>query len=421
MASTQDDTAPNTSAIALGAVAAQQDVLAAKTKKSQWWRAVLGEYPTGVALITGRHPDSGESIGMVVGTFAAVSEEPPIISFMPSSSSYTWGLLRRSGSFCVNVLGAGHEALCRAFARGPEERFTTGEWLETASGDPRLADALAWFDAGVRDVVPAGDHDIALGDVRGFGVGAGDAGMPLIFLKGGYGTFTIPSLEFSPRGVGGSLRQAEAVRKAVDSVAAELGLLAFIATVVKDSIVVLAAANVGGAEGAALVGQSFPFAAPIAPVFAAWSAPDRRKVWEESSRHLLGVVDRPFMEGMLERVRERGYAVSVGDSLGTPFDAIVGDPDSKPSDYSRLWAEIDRDFRSLAEPETLHEHVHAIQVPVFNADGVTELELFISGFDLPMTPERFGEIRRRAVAAAARLSEEIGGRVPEGYPRGLLD
>ena len=44
-----------------------------------WFRYVLGQYPTGVTLITATHPD-GSQLGMVVGTFSSVSLDPPLVA-----------------------------------------------------------------------------------------------------------------------------------------------------------------------------------------------------------------------------------------------------------------------------------------------------------------------------------------------------
>lgn len=391
-------------------------VVAEKSQKSDWWRTALGEYPTGVAIITGRDPETGTPVGLVVGSFSAVSDDPPIISFMATRASRTYELLRRGGEIGVSVLGAEHEQLCREFARDPGKRFQTGDWVETTNGCLRLADSVVWFGASIRQAVEAGDHDVVLADVSSFGVGAGEAGLPLIFLKGGYGSFAVPSLEFNPQAVGISVRQADAIRHAVDRVARELNVFCFIATVAKESVIVLSAANVSETEGASVIGQAFPFAAPLASVLAAWGSEERVKIWEENSRHLLGVVDRPHMRRMLDQVRERGHSVSVGESVGAAFDVIAGNPESRYADFSRLWLEMDREDRELADSDRPHEHVQAIAVPVFGADGHAEFELYLSGLGRGLSPERFEEIRRRAVQVAAELTASFGGRVPSDYP-----
>ena len=72
-------------------------IIPASTAESQetspdnaaWFRYVLGQYPTGVTLITAA-PDGSEPAGMVVGTFSSVSLDPPLVAFMPDVRSTSW-------------------------------------------------------------------------------------------------------------------------------------------------------------------------------------------------------------------------------------------------------------------------------------------------------------------------------------------
>src|SRR6478736_4805318 len=102
-----------------------------------WFRYVLGQYPTGVTLITATHPD-GSPVGMVVGTFSSVSLDPPLVAFMPDVRSSSWRRIREAGSFCANILTAGQQDVCRAFSRKAADRFTASSWADTPSGSPRL-------------------------------------------------------------------------------------------------------------------------------------------------------------------------------------------------------------------------------------------------------------------------------------------
>ena len=67
------------------------------------FRRVLSHHPTGVSIVTATASD-GERIGMVVGSFASVSLDPPLISFMPARSSFTYARLRAATTFpCATV------------------------------------------------------------------------------------------------------------------------------------------------------------------------------------------------------------------------------------------------------------------------------------------------------------------------------
>ena len=79
------------------------------------FRDVMGHYPTGVVIVTGIHPD-GEQLAMVVGTFASVSLEPALVSFLPMKSSRTFDRLRECDSLCINVLTGQQEHVGRTIA-----------------------------------------------------------------------------------------------------------------------------------------------------------------------------------------------------------------------------------------------------------------------------------------------------------------
>src|SRR5437588_8121068 len=119
------------------------------------FRRVLGHYPTGVAVVTARQ-DDGTPVGMVVGTFTSVSLDPPLVGFLPDRSSTTWPRIRETGSFCVNVLSAAQEQVCRAFATKAADRFDVHGAGDAGSGSPRLTGTALWVDCDIESVLPAG-------------------------------------------------------------------------------------------------------------------------------------------------------------------------------------------------------------------------------------------------------------------------
>lgn len=147
-----------------------------------WFRHVLGHYPTGVTVVTAIAPDN-TPVGMVIGSFTSVSLDPPLIAFLPGRSSTTWPLIRAGGAFCVNVLTAAQEALCRDFSAKAPGLFARHAWRGAASGSPILAGVLAWLDCDIADVRSTGDHHLVLGRVRELGTEK-DTAEPLIFFRG---------------------------------------------------------------------------------------------------------------------------------------------------------------------------------------------------------------------------------------------
>ena len=160
------------------------------------YRRVLGHLPTG-ATVVAAHGLAGP-VGMAANSVTSVSLDPPLILLCPSKASETWPAVRASGRFCVSILAAEHDALCRAFAAKGADRFAGIGWHARAGG-PALDDALAWIDCSLREEHDAGDHLIAVADV--LAIEAREGAAPLVFFRGRYGTFA-PRPELSPDAAG---------------------------------------------------------------------------------------------------------------------------------------------------------------------------------------------------------------------------
>lgn len=151
------------------------------------YRQVLGQYPTGVCVVTARSAED-EPIAMVVGSFGSVSLDPPLVAFFPDRTSRSWARLRDREHFCVNILSADQESVCRKLSSRDADRFAGIAHSLSPCGNPILDGAVAWIECELYGIADAGDHEMATGRVLAMDV-AGD-GLPLLFFRGGYGRFT---------------------------------------------------------------------------------------------------------------------------------------------------------------------------------------------------------------------------------------
>jgi flavin reductase (DIM6/NTAB) family NADH-FMN oxidoreductase RutF len=151
------------------------------------FRHVLGHFASGVTVVTSM--SEGEPVGFACQSFFSVSLEPPLIGFCAGGSSTTWPKIRRSGHFCVNILGEQQSDLCRTFAVSGADKFRDVRWARSRHGNPRLHDVLAWIDCEVHGEYDAGDHVIVIGRVQALEVAQEDGPRPLLFFRGGYGRF----------------------------------------------------------------------------------------------------------------------------------------------------------------------------------------------------------------------------------------
>ncbi len=151
------------------------------------YRQVLGYFPTGVTIVTAEtdhHP-----VGLAVGSFASLSLDPPLVLFCPSNTSTSWPHIESAGKFCVNVLAADQEGVCRHFAGKSDDKFAGIGYRHSPLGSPIIDGVLAWIDCEIESVVAGGDHVIVVGRVHDLDV-AGSGG-PLVFFRGGYGRFEV--------------------------------------------------------------------------------------------------------------------------------------------------------------------------------------------------------------------------------------
>ncbi|WP_200258556.1 flavin reductase family protein [Streptomyces sp. HSG2] len=153
------------------------------------FREVLGNFATGVTVVTAPAPADGSAppAGFACQSFAALSLEPPLVTFLVGRSSATWPRIARTGSFCVNILSERQGDLCRSFAvsgaAGGDKFAGVAHDRSPATGAPRLAGAVAWVDCAVHAVHPGGDHLIVVGRV--LALGRDDvAPPPLVFHRG---------------------------------------------------------------------------------------------------------------------------------------------------------------------------------------------------------------------------------------------
>jgi flavin reductase (DIM6/NTAB) family NADH-FMN oxidoreductase RutF len=86
------------------------------------------------------------------------------LSINPQYLSY--GLLKQSRAFSVNVLKKGQMELAANFDQPARaDKLAVTEWTPGRAGAPLLRDALAWFECEVVGEHPAGDHILVLGKV----------------------------------------------------------------------------------------------------------------------------------------------------------------------------------------------------------------------------------------------------------------
>lgn len=147
------------------------------------FRAVLGRYATGVAVVTTRGGD-GRPCGLTVNSFTSVSLEPPLVLFCLDRDAGSGPAFAANDCFAVNILEAGQAALSARFADPVAARFVDDGTTVWETGAPILTAALAALDCRVHGRHDGGDHVILVGRVLRAEVIRD--GAPLVYWRGGY-------------------------------------------------------------------------------------------------------------------------------------------------------------------------------------------------------------------------------------------
>jgi flavin reductase (DIM6/NTAB) family NADH-FMN oxidoreductase RutF len=147
------------------------------------FRELFGRHAAGVVVVT---LDAGSGpAGFTATSFASVSLQPPLAAFAISPTSSTWPHLQIASSVVVNLLGPAGQDVARRFATSGIDRFAPPtRWRRLPTGEPVLEHAAHWLRASVRDLLPVGDHHLAVVAINQISIGAEVSG--LAYHRGAY-------------------------------------------------------------------------------------------------------------------------------------------------------------------------------------------------------------------------------------------
>jgi flavin reductase (DIM6/NTAB) family NADH-FMN oxidoreductase RutF/DNA-binding IclR family transcriptional regulator len=378
----------------------------------KWYRQVLGQYPTGVCVITSIS-STGEPLAMIVGSFTSVSLNPPLVAFFPSRDSNSWAKLRHCESFCVNILSSRQETLCRQFASKDANKFGNTAHRLSSRGNPILDGVVAWIDCRRYSINEAGDHDIVLGEVLELDVASEE--LPLLFFQGGYGRFSPATLAASDSPVLNQtqLLLVDRARTIMEAMAESMHACCIATARAGTELVV--AASVGRPRNdmaPMLVGQRLPFRPPTGAIFAAWLPERERQSWLEIGRRDSRLED--YLK-QLVTVRDRGYSVGLLNDAQRAFANKLRSLTNIT--YETHHGELQQLISALAydPPDLTREAFAAVRLvsaPIFDDTGSVVMALTLYSFP---KPDQEGGVMRyvvHLVKAAADITQSIGGQRP---------
>lgn len=160
-----------------------------RTEPDHGLRFAMRQLASGVSVITtGRAP---RRTGFTATSVVSLSVSPPRITISVNRASSSFPVIRDSGIFAVNFLGADQVDVSNRFAgrfgaKG-EARFADAQWTTLETGAAILIGALAAIDCEVEEIIERHSHAIVIGRV--VAARSADQGDALVYWRGRYDPF----------------------------------------------------------------------------------------------------------------------------------------------------------------------------------------------------------------------------------------
>jgi flavin reductase (DIM6/NTAB) family NADH-FMN oxidoreductase RutF len=153
-----------------------------KTFESRAFRRALGQFRTGVCVVTTMVDDA--PLGVTVSSFNSLSLDPPLVLFSIDHRSASRRAWIEAEGYAVHVLAENQQETSDRFAKSLSKKWEGVQFTRGCFDAPILPGAAALFECAACANYEAGDHTLLIGEVRTFH--CSDHRRPLVFSKGRY-------------------------------------------------------------------------------------------------------------------------------------------------------------------------------------------------------------------------------------------
>jgi flavin reductase (DIM6/NTAB) family NADH-FMN oxidoreductase RutF len=154
------------------------------------FKGALGAWASGVTVVTTKA--EGLVYGITVSSFSSLSMDPLLIIVCLANSNKLPAMVEASRHFAVSILAEGQDSIASFFAtskREPVPEFEEIGTIEWKTGSPIIDGAIAHLDCEVQELLPGGDHTIAVGRV--VGAASKPELNPLMYFRRAYRTLNL--------------------------------------------------------------------------------------------------------------------------------------------------------------------------------------------------------------------------------------
>lgn len=139
------------------------EAAAASPLSAEAFRAALGQFPTGVTIVTAA--DGARLVGMTANSFASVSLDPPLVLWSVAKAAPSCPAFLAADGFAVHFLGADHRDLALRFASSGQDKFAEMAFGRGVTGAPLLEGLAPILECRSWARYEGGDHMILVGEV----------------------------------------------------------------------------------------------------------------------------------------------------------------------------------------------------------------------------------------------------------------
>ncbi len=146
------------------------------------FRNSLGNFATGVAVITVNCPNQGD-LGLTVNSFSSVSLDPPLVLWSINRNSDLFETFIDTKTFSVNILNKDQQDISNQLSKKGGHSLAEFDWSRGTNDCLNVEQSLVTFECETHEQVDGGDHIIFIGKVTKF---ENRGGEPLLFCQGKY-------------------------------------------------------------------------------------------------------------------------------------------------------------------------------------------------------------------------------------------
>jgi flavin reductase (DIM6/NTAB) family NADH-FMN oxidoreductase RutF len=165
------------------------------TISADLFREVFRRWPSGVAVVTSC--EQNRPHGMVISSFASLSNDPPTVMFSASSATRMHTIVPQQGAFAVSILSGDQDALFERFAgfdrSFDDNRFLGLDYATARTGMPVFPDAIAWIDCKLVASHPGNGYTIFVGEIVAASLGEACEDSPMVYYRRQHSTLPYES------------------------------------------------------------------------------------------------------------------------------------------------------------------------------------------------------------------------------------